>query len=581
MFFRLFPSLLRSVKGRPRAAVRLILGALLIAVFLGIRAMEKPWEGAHARRIALGRALRFDDILHIQLWWAFAIVGAALALLLLTSRWWMNATRTGDPAPVPALEAPAASPPSGRRKWTLPLILLLALAVRAPRMDRAVERDEQDTVRLGMVGYLKPGPDGGETPVVHPWKTTLWEDRLGNNPFLYSITGRLSLAVWRKSAGAEPWRIHRVVLRLPALAAGLGSIAALWWLLRLCGLPRAALWTALLAAIQPLHIDHSTNARGYGMVMLFQTLALCCVWLALHRGQWRHWIALAACLLGMLYSNPGSIYSGAWLGAGLAGMLGWRAFRRGDAAARVSLWRFLIACLLAALVFLPLILPPLPQAMKFYDRFRGALGTNWLLFTWTHYTAGIGAPAIAEGQEWLKTGLSSPVFILTRFFPNQPGLATLSLVWFPALLAAGAVSWWRGGPARRLILLVGVAAPASAYLYHLPARTLYLYYWYMIYWLPVCLLLAGTGAAALGARLARRFTKPWLAALPGAVLLTWMGAEISAGHPGTLRLFPGPQKDTVIFGRGNFDWSTDPAGVTRLLPPGGPGSPARHGSSLR
>ena len=86
-----------------------------------------------------------------------------------------------------------------------------------------------------------------------------------------------------------------------------------------------------------MHVDYSVQARGYALVMLFTMLAMCFAWLGLAQGRWRHWMALAACLFGCLYSSPVSIYFVALLGIALAATLAGRRFKFSDAAAGCSL----------------------------------------------------------------------------------------------------------------------------------------------------------------------------------------------------------------------------------------------------
>ena len=87
---------------------------------------------------------------------------------------------------------------------------------------------------------------------------------LPNNHLLNTLLIHVATVV----LGNEPW-----VVRLGALAAGLGLIPAIYALTRrLCGPPEGLLAAALVAASEPL-IDYSTNARGYTLVALVTVLA--------------------------------------------------------------------------------------------------------------------------------------------------------------------------------------------------------------------------------------------------------------------------------------------------------------------
>jgi hypothetical protein len=121
-------------------------------------------------------------------------------------------------------------------------IVLVGIAVRLMFLDRPMQLDEAYTYNE----YAsKPVLDGIS------WYT------LPNNHLLNTLLIHVSTAL----LGNQRW-----VVRLPALAAGLGVIVATFALVdRLGGRTVALLATALVAASAP-QIDYSTNARGYTLV---------------------------------------------------------------------------------------------------------------------------------------------------------------------------------------------------------------------------------------------------------------------------------------------------------------------------
>ena len=127
-------------------------------------------------------------------------------------------------------------------------IVVVGTAVRVVLLDRPMQLDEAYTYNE----YAsKPILDGLS------WYT------LPNNHLLNTLLIHVSTVVF----GNERWAV-----RLPALAAGLGLIPAIFALTgRLCGRSAALLAAALVAASEPL-IDYSTNARGYTLVALFTVL---------------------------------------------------------------------------------------------------------------------------------------------------------------------------------------------------------------------------------------------------------------------------------------------------------------------
>ncbi|MGI8602017.1 MAG: hypothetical protein ACR2OZ_03355 [Verrucomicrobiales bacterium] len=78
----------------------------------------------------------------------------------------------------------------------------------------------------------------------------------------------------------------------------------------------------------------------------------------------------------------------------------WRCLRRRDFGARASLVRLVVVACAAAFFFLPLVMPAVPQAMKFLRGFRGALEYTWPVSAWSHYAAGVAMPDGNQTVEW-------------------------------------------------------------------------------------------------------------------------------------------------------------------------------------
>jgi hypothetical protein len=132
------------------------------------------------------------------------------------------------------------------------VIILVGTAVRLALVDRLMQLDEAYTYNE----YAsRPVLDGLS------WYT------LPNNHLLNTLLIHVATAL----LGNQRW-----VVRLPALAAGLGLIPATFAMVaRLCGRSPALLAAALVAGSEPL-IDYSTNARGYMIVALMTVLLVVC-----------------------------------------------------------------------------------------------------------------------------------------------------------------------------------------------------------------------------------------------------------------------------------------------------------------
>lgn len=107
------------------------------------------------------------------------------------------------------------------------------------------------------------------------------------------------LAAWAVAGGAadEWW------LRLPSLAAGVGTVAALAALGRRLHGPATGLIAALALTVSPLHVEISQLARPYALFLLFTVLSLGALVTALDRGRARDWLWLSALLALNLYTH--------------------------------------------------------------------------------------------------------------------------------------------------------------------------------------------------------------------------------------------------------------------------------------
>lgn len=555
------------------AAQRCVQLALLLpaAAWLRLRNMNAPWEGLLGKHIREGRPLDFDEKIKVQLWEAADLCCALLFILVLLSPWWLRwACRRAE-------SGPSHKPAPVTRRALLWLLVLLAFAaaVRWPHFNRIILRDEQDTLRRNILGYVIVDEPGKEEPAILDWKTTIWEDAQANNPFLFSLLARVTLRTWQAATGAEPWRLNLPLLRLWAFVPGLLSLAAVWWSLRRMEHPRAAWLALVIGAVHPMHIDYSTQARGYALVMLFASLSPGLAWLAMTEGRWRHWIALAACFFGMLYANPSSAYFVASLGGALALCLGWRAIVLKNGDARTGFARLGVCGAMALLVFMPLVWPALPQAAGYLKKeMQGSIGGVWPVSAWSRYAAGVMMPDAELGRQWLNTapeGTENVVrrsafeFFASHYLPEEPLLFTVVFVVVPALMSIGALRFLRHHPAQWPVLVGCIAAPLVGYACHHWLLHTFIYYWYIIYAMPVVLVLLGLGLEAAADALERKWRMPWLCALPALALIALL-LSVNQGGLGRLGWTQVPFTQPESFDRGRFLWITYPDGRTTRVP---------------
>lgn len=143
----------------------------------------------------------------------------------------------------------------------LAVILASATALRATRLDRGFWEDEAVEYVLGAARPL--------------WGSLTYQ------PFpLYHVFAHVTLYF----SEAE-W-----VIRIPSLIAGIGGIAALYFVSRKFFGIAAAILAAFLMAVSTFHISTSTEARFYALVMLAAVLVFWALQSALVRNRWRDWL---------------------------------------------------------------------------------------------------------------------------------------------------------------------------------------------------------------------------------------------------------------------------------------------------
>lgn len=498
------------------ARVSVALVALAVAFLWYALEAKQPWEGKAlsqtAKRLDVSKdevpwqvffdfeklgsyKLGTESYRQIGLWQGAIFVGLAIGFCALTASWWVPLTRRK-----PRLEnlktlAPDQSAKTfrpGRAGWIgLFVIILLATVLRAPHLNRVVYFDEQDNLRRNFHGYTEIQSDGTERWREAGWSEALWENRLGNNPVLLSVLAQVSQGIWRSVTGAERERFSIVAIRLPVLLGGLASIAAVWWLLQLWCLRYAAVIAGLLAAIHPMHINYSLQARGYAFVLLFVPLALGFAWLALRQNRWRDWSAYAMCVFFCLWSYAGSIYFAVAINAGLMVCMLWQRYRSGDPDMIGPVSRLLVVNVATGLLYVFLVFPHIPQVCYHFRQIFEVIPLEafWIFYAWSHYSTGTNFPSSSDIYDLRTDQVGLAEVLLQRFASAEPVLVVLQWMVIPVLIILGYVWLIRRSRASGysysgLILGLGFTAPILA-LSHQHFTSLYFYYWYLSSALPI------------------------------------------------------------------------------------------------
>ena len=132
-----------------------------------------------------------------------------------------------------------------------------------------------------------------------PWTDALSTYTYPNNHLFHTLLAELSVAVF----GPSPW-----ALRLPALIAGIVLIPATYAMVRALYSALPALFAAAIVASSGVLILYSTNARGYGIVVLAFVLLVVIAAGLVERSSARRWIAFSIIAALGLWTIPVMLY---------------------------------------------------------------------------------------------------------------------------------------------------------------------------------------------------------------------------------------------------------------------------------
>jgi hypothetical protein len=455
--------------GRARLALCLV-GALLVAYLVFA---SKPWS-VH---VAEGRVWKTSHFVTVYFWIAAAINLALVGLLALTAPRWV-APRSGKlPAPLTGPQSP---------KWFWPLVIL-AMAITAvtgwPRLGQGLWHDEAYPVRRAIVGHYEEQKDG--TLKLNPvsWQDTLFYYKKPNH-VLHSAVCRISNDTYRFFARPQGLQFSETALRLPTWLAGIASITALALLVRKLGFPSAAVIAAFLAALHPWHIRYATEARSYAFVLCLTPLVIYFLLQAIDRRSWPWWVAFAASQFALMYFYPTCVYVLAVLNLCAPLAIWWKSGTRSEALTLGTRW--LVANIFAGMAFLQMMLPIVPQLIKYLKQTHGLGEVD---YRWTQNFLA----HLLSGLPWSYTLKYETEYL--EIYPwavNHPALFVFIVLvavgafalGFRRLLSAGRVSGLMVAP---LIL------PAILCYVEIRAKSAHIYEWYILFLLPGVIALVALG----------------------------------------------------------------------------------------
>jgi 4-amino-4-deoxy-L-arabinose transferase-like glycosyltransferase len=290
------------------------------------------------------------------------------------------------------------------------------------------------------------------------------------------------------------------ILRFPALLSGVLGVAGMYALGTRLFDRETGLVGSILLSVSSLHVRYSQDARFYGLMVLLSLMTLYCLWRALMGGKKVWWLGFVICTLLNIYNHlfgllvllaEAVFVVGLWIGRGL------RACRTDSSEGRHSLWmneRFgippkddILGFLASLTLVLVLYLPMVPHLLRGATSSKGLGG---------EISIDIGATLTFLGQA-------------LDAWANGPGLVSL-LFLLPFVLGLAACV-----PTRHSQLWLAccwLALPMAVLLF-VPARHGFRPR-YVLFILPVFLILVAYGLVASSRALGKRVSGPTLETQP-------------------------------------------------------------------
>ncbi|MEM0896976.1 MAG: glycosyltransferase family 39 protein [Verrucomicrobiota bacterium] len=466
--------------------VALLTGIVATLAFLYFTGDD--WRLAVADRLEKNRSVGLEHEVRTIIWHV-ALANVLLLLgLFVTRRWWVC---NNDSLAV------AATPDRGTQTrtflWGLLVLVLLGAGIRWPRMDLSLYNDEEYTFRRFVAGQFKDGEWRQVT-----WEKTAFFNKAGNNGIPYSLLARLCY----DATDAVDGEVREIPLRLPAYVAGVLSIAVIGLLGFQSGSALTGWLAATFTALHPWHIRYSTEARAYGLVLLFAALALLALYLALQRKEWRWWILFAVAQFAYLYAYPAAVYLAAGLNLIALVALAWKD--------RARIPRLLVANLLSVMLLAQTFGPAVPQFLEALGErvtLRGAIPASWWIDIGSYFGFGMPwfnqAPASAINPAFASFLVSSSS--LTGLLEMEKlslviGVAGIGVV--VVLVLLGSFKFVRDGLAGTVLVIGSLLSVPFAWL-HCTLSGNILHFWYVIFALPFVLVVLARGTPMKG-----RFATP-------------------------------------------------------------------------
>jgi 4-amino-4-deoxy-L-arabinose transferase-like glycosyltransferase len=211
------------------------------------------------------------------------------------------------------------------------------------------------------------------------------------------------------------------LVRLPSALFGLLFVLAIIWSGKEFMSLGVGLWAGLFAAIAPIHVHYSQEARAYALLTLLILITQTLTWRAVHIGTWKAWILAGVAAWLTLISHGIAAFA---LSATFCLVL-WRTLLDAGSASRIR-------AIAATLLCTALVAPFVPWEFLFTGGAKA--GTSWVRHVWESIPPWRALPTSLEGFGIGPSGLD-PRLSMPRWLRNA-ALGTIALV-----LLCTAVPW--------------------------------------------------------------------------------------------------------------------------------------------
>ncbi len=427
------------------------------------------WRTRLTERLAEGKNPTAKHHFQTGMWYGTLVSCIVFFGAALTAKWWL--------VRLPVGWANNSLERFGSRFWIMVLLaIVLAGCLRWPRMSQSVYVDEEYTLRANAHGQFAENAVGKPEFIAVEWGHELWENKIGNNHFLYSVVGRVSLDVWRWLGGQPRAAFDETAFRLPSLLGGLAAIVVIALLVGRLGFPDAGWIAAWLLALHPWHVRYSAEGRGYALMILCLLGALYCLVNALQRGNWHWWVSFGCLQFLMMGFYGGSLYVAAAINLSVFIYLLVRGLReRRQFPVLVVAVRWLVANVLTATLLLQTMFPWMLEIRRYLGenpRAFGVMDAGWYAEVWAY---------LLTGMQWLSDAPANPIIVtVSGQFGSMAlvimiGLSLLSLLGLIRLMMAGGVQF---------VVVASFLFAVILALGHSLIGGRYLFTWYLLFFTP-------------------------------------------------------------------------------------------------